>query len=44
VSFLQYDDMPDVKHDGDIHIIGDMQTAWFTDPDGNILNIVNQMG
>jgi hypothetical protein len=26
---------------GDIHIGGDVKVAWFKDPDGNILNIVN---
>jgi catechol-2,3-dioxygenase len=26
---------------GDIHIAGDMKVAWFKDPDGNILNIIN---
>jgi hypothetical protein len=24
--------------------MGDMRAAWFKDPDGNILNLVNQMG
>jgi catechol 2,3-dioxygenase-like lactoylglutathione lyase family enzyme len=43
VEFEQYDDLPDVTREGDIHIWGDMRAAWFTDPDGNILNIVNQM-
>jgi catechol 2,3-dioxygenase-like lactoylglutathione lyase family enzyme len=43
VEFEQYDDLPG-KREGDIHIIGEMKAAWFTDPDGNILNIVNQMG
>ena len=27
---------------GDIHLAGDMKVAWFKDPDGNILNIVNR--
>jgi catechol 2,3-dioxygenase-like lactoylglutathione lyase family enzyme len=42
VNFEQYDDLPDVKREGDIHIMGGLKSAWFTDPDGNILNIVNQ--
>lgn len=42
VSFEQYD-MPNIKREGDVHIYGDMKSAWFKDPDGNILNIVNQM-
>ncbi|HSX45725.1 MAG TPA: VOC family protein [Candidatus Saccharimonadia bacterium] len=44
VSFEQYPDMPDVKLEGDVHVMGDMRAAWFKDPDGNILNIVNQVG
>jgi catechol 2,3-dioxygenase-like lactoylglutathione lyase family enzyme len=40
VSFEHYD-MPDVKHEGDIHVAGDFKVAWFKDPDGNILNIVS---
>ena len=42
VSFEQYDDLPG-KREGDVHIIGDMKSAWFKDPDGNILNLVNGM-
>jgi catechol 2,3-dioxygenase-like lactoylglutathione lyase family enzyme len=42
VSFEQYDDLPG-ERDGDIHTMGDIKSAWFTDPDGNILNIVNGM-
>jgi catechol 2,3-dioxygenase-like lactoylglutathione lyase family enzyme len=40
VRFEHYD-MPDMKREGDIHIGADMKVAWFKDPDGNILNIVN---
>jgi catechol 2,3-dioxygenase-like lactoylglutathione lyase family enzyme len=40
VVFEHYD-MPDMKREGDLHIAGDMKIAWFKDPDGNILNIVN---
>lgn len=42
VKFEHYD-MPDVKHDGEIHIFGPFKAAWFTDPDGNILAI-DEMG
>jgi catechol 2,3-dioxygenase-like lactoylglutathione lyase family enzyme len=42
VKFETYD-MPNVTRDGDIHIMGDIKSAWFKDPDGNILNIVNKM-
>lgn len=44
VSFEQYDDIPGAKREGDIHTMGELKAAWFRDPDGNILNIVNQMG
>ena len=41
VAFEHYD-MPGMTRDGDIHVGGDMRVAWFKDPDGNILNIVNR--
>jgi catechol 2,3-dioxygenase-like lactoylglutathione lyase family enzyme len=41
ITFEHYD-MSDVTRDGDLHIAGDMKVAWFKDPDGNILNIVNR--
>jgi catechol 2,3-dioxygenase-like lactoylglutathione lyase family enzyme len=44
VEFEHYPDMPDVKMEGDIHVMGELKAAWFKDPDGNILNIVNQAG
>jgi catechol 2,3-dioxygenase-like lactoylglutathione lyase family enzyme len=40
VTFEHYD-MPDVTREGDIHVAGNMKVAWFKDPDGNILNIIN---
>jgi catechol 2,3-dioxygenase-like lactoylglutathione lyase family enzyme len=40
VRFEHYD-MPDTTHQGDLHVMGDMKVAWFKDPDGNILNLVN---
>jgi catechol 2,3-dioxygenase-like lactoylglutathione lyase family enzyme len=40
VTFEHYD-MPDMTHQGDVHVAGDMKVAWFKDPDGNILNIVS---
>ncbi len=42
ISFEQYD-LPGVKREGDIHIMGPLKAAWFKDPDGNILNVVNGM-
>jgi hypothetical protein len=40
VTFEHYD-MPGMSREGDIHVGGNMKVAWFKDPDGNILNIVN---
>jgi hypothetical protein len=31
-----------LKQEGDIHVAGDMKAAWFKDPDGNIVNIINR--
>jgi catechol 2,3-dioxygenase-like lactoylglutathione lyase family enzyme len=41
VSFEHYD-LPDTTRDGDVHIAEDFKAVWFKDPDGNILNLVNQ--
>jgi catechol 2,3-dioxygenase-like lactoylglutathione lyase family enzyme len=40
VAFEHYD-MPGMTREGDVHVAGDMNVAWFKDPDGNILNVVN---
>ena len=40
VTFEKYD-FPGVKHEGDVHVFGPMRNAWFKDPDGNILSVVN---
>jgi len=36
-------DAPGMEWDDDVNVMGDMKAVWFKDPDGNILNIVNQM-
>jgi catechol 2,3-dioxygenase-like lactoylglutathione lyase family enzyme len=41
VAFEHYD-MPGMTRQGDIHAAGDMKVAWFKDPDGNILNVINR--
>src|SRR5262245_4991831 len=41
VTFEHYD-MPGLKLEGDIHVAGPTKVAWFKDPDGNILNIINR--
>ena len=40
VRFEHYD-LPGMKRTGDIHVADEIKVAWFKDPDGNILNIVN---
>jgi catechol 2,3-dioxygenase-like lactoylglutathione lyase family enzyme len=40
VKFEHYD-MPGIRHEGDVHVAGEMKVAWFRDPDGNILNIAS---
>jgi catechol 2,3-dioxygenase-like lactoylglutathione lyase family enzyme len=41
VTFEHYD-MPGMTLEGDIHAGYGMKVAWFKDPDGNILNIVEE--
>lgn len=41
VTFEHYE-FPGATLQGDVHIMGDMKTAWFKDPDGNILCISNK--
>jgi len=41
VTFERYD-FPETRHEGDVHVMGDMRAAWFKDPDGNIHGLVNQ--
>ena len=40
VRFEHYD-MPGMTLEGDIHVMDHMKVAWFKDPDGNILNLIN---
>lgn len=44
VTFEHYDSIPGATLEGDLHVMGELKAAWFKDPDGNILNIVNQVG
>jgi catechol 2,3-dioxygenase-like lactoylglutathione lyase family enzyme len=41
VRFEHYD-LPDTRREGDVHVSGDIKIAWFKDPDGNILSVVNR--
>ena len=40
VKFEHYD-LPDTSRQGDVHVSGKTKVAWFKDPDGNILSLVN---
>ena len=40
VVFEHYD-LPETTRQGDVHVSGKTRVAWFKDPDGNILSIVN---
>ena len=40
VKFKHYD-LPETRREGDVHISGNLKVAWFKDPDGNILSVVN---
>ena len=41
VAFEHYD-FPDTTLKGDVHVSGNNRVAWFKDPDGNILAVVNR--
>jgi catechol 2,3-dioxygenase-like lactoylglutathione lyase family enzyme len=40
VAFEHYD-LPGLTQKGDVHTFGDLKTAWFKDPDGNIIALMN---
>ena len=39
ISFEHYD-LPGLQRQGDLYVAEGMKTAWFKDPDGNILSLV----
>ena len=41
VVFERYD-FPNTTHDGDVHVSGKRRSAWFKDPDGNILAVAGK--
>jgi len=41
VEFEHYD-LPHTKRVGDVHVSGQIKVAWFKDPDGNILSVMNR--
>ena len=38
--FFEHYDLPGLTQQGDIHVGEGMKTAWFKDPDGNILSLI----
>jgi catechol 2,3-dioxygenase-like lactoylglutathione lyase family enzyme len=40
VTFEHYD-MPGMTRQGEIHVAGRVNAAWFKDPDGNIICVMN---
>ena len=40
VAFEHYD-MPGLTLKGDVHAFGEFKTAWFKDPDGNIISLMS---
>lgn len=43
VNFEHYE-LPDMVREGDIHLMESYKSAWFKDPDGNILNVGSVSG
>jgi catechol 2,3-dioxygenase-like lactoylglutathione lyase family enzyme len=41
VVFEHYD-MPGATQKGDVYAFGDLKSAWFKDPDGNIISLTNR--
>ncbi len=39
---VEHCDFPVMTLQGDVHLSGDINVAWFKDPDGNILNLVSR--
>ena len=37
--FFEHYDMPGLERQGDLYVAEGMKTAWFKDPDGNILSL-----
>jgi catechol 2,3-dioxygenase-like lactoylglutathione lyase family enzyme len=40
VRFEHYD-LPGLTRQGDLHVVGTFKTAWFKDPDGNIISLMS---
>jgi catechol 2,3-dioxygenase-like lactoylglutathione lyase family enzyme len=42
VTFEHYDDLEGMTREGDVHVMLRLRAVWFKDPDGNILNLIDQ--
>ena len=42
--FFEHYDLPGLEQKGDLHVAEGFKTAWFKDPDGNILSLVEGEG
>jgi len=40
VAFERYE-LPGATHVGSVHVMDQMKVAWFKDPDGNIISLMN---
>jgi catechol 2,3-dioxygenase-like lactoylglutathione lyase family enzyme len=38
--FFEHYDLPGLTREGDLHVAEGFKTAWFKDPDGNILSLI----
>jgi hypothetical protein len=38
--FFEHYDLPGLEQRGDLHVAEGFKTAWFKDPDGNILSLI----
>ena len=38
--FFEHYEMPGLTQQGDLHVAESFKTAWFKDPDGNILSLI----
>ena len=42
--FFEHYDLPGLTRQGDLYVAEGMKTAWFKDPDGNILSLIEGEG
>jgi catechol 2,3-dioxygenase-like lactoylglutathione lyase family enzyme len=40
--FFEHYDLPGLERQGDFYVAEGMKTAWFKDPDGNILSLIEE--